>query len=57
MSLFRRFLHDTRGTTAIEYAVIGAILAVAVLAAVSVFASGLSDLFGSLFTAMDGALN
>lgn len=56
MSLFRRFLHDARGATAIEYALIGAILGIAVLAAVSVFASGLSDLFGSLFTAMDNAI-
>lgn len=50
LSLIRRLRDDEGGLTAVEYAVLGAIV-VAAIAAVSVpFQSGLGTAFGKIFT-------
>lgn len=43
--MIARFLHDEGGTTALEYAVIGALISVAILAAVEPIGDRLADVF------------
>jgi pilus assembly protein Flp/PilA len=54
-----RLLGDQRGTTAIEYALIGALIAVVVIGALQALGSGTTGLFGTLeaiAAAVQGAL-
>ena len=53
MSLIARFLHDDTGATAIEYGLIAAGIAVAIIATVA----GLGTKLAATFTKVDGALN
>ncbi len=48
MSLFRSFLRCERGATAIEYAIIGGGIAVAIVAAVNSIGSPLNTTFSSV---------
>lgn len=54
-----RFVHDTRGTTSIEYGMIAALIAVIMLAALQALSSGTSGSWGatanSITSAMQGA--
>ena len=53
MSIITRFLRDETGATAIEYGLIAAGIAVAIIATVS----GLGTKLTATFTKVDGALN
>jgi pilus assembly protein Flp/PilA len=45
MSTLQRFVADDSGATAIEYGLIAALIAVAIIAAATLLGSSLSDLF------------
>lgn len=44
-TLFSRFVSDESGATAIEYGLIAALVAVAIIAALGVLGDGLTDIF------------
>jgi pilus assembly protein Flp/PilA len=48
--LFIRFLHDQSGATAIEYALIGVLVSVGIIAAVTTVGGQVSSLFGRVET-------
>lgn len=48
-----RFAKDESGATAIEYGLIAALMAVAVIAALSTFGSALGKKFGEITTALE----
>ncbi len=50
--LIKRFKADEDGATAIEYGLIAALIAVAIIAAVSAVGTSLSNTFGSIDTAL-----
>ena len=47
-NLFSRFANDESGATAIEYGLIAALVAVAIIGALSVLGEGLTDTFTSV---------
>lgn len=47
---FKKFLNDDAGATAVEYGLIVALLAIAIMGAISAFGVGMSDLFTGLAT-------
>jgi len=49
-SLLARLGRDERGLTAVEYAVLGAIVVAAIVAVGTNFTTGLSTAFGKIFT-------
>ena len=51
--MFKKFLKDQSGATAIEYGILAAMMAVAVIAAVTTLGTELSALFGKIATALD----
>ena len=51
--LVHRFLHDNRGATSIEYALIASVLSIVILTAVT----GLGSKLKSTFTSVSTALN
>ncbi|HEX3504134.1 MAG TPA: Flp family type IVb pilin [Xanthobacteraceae bacterium] len=51
-STMSRFLHDERGATAIEYAMIASGVAVAIVASVNGLGTGVKGLFTSVSTAL-----
>jgi pilus assembly protein Flp/PilA len=52
MRAVTRFLRDESGATAIEYGLIAAGIAVAIIAAVQALGTGLATTFGSVTTAL-----
>jgi pilus assembly protein Flp/PilA len=50
---FGRFIHDERGATAIEYGLIAAGIAVAIIAAVNGLGTGLTSTFSKVSTAIN----
>ena len=50
-----KFLKDEEGVTAIEYGLIAALVAVAIIAAVTTLGTSLSGIFGRVSTSLDGA--
>ncbi|RUT28193.1 Flp family type IVb pilin [Arsenicitalea aurantiaca] len=50
MTKFTKFLKDESGATAIEYGLIAALIAVAIIAAVSILGGGLRETFESINT-------
>ena len=54
--LVARFMKDESGATAIEYALIGVGISVAILAAVQLVGSNVSALYGTVAAAVAGAL-
>ncbi len=52
MSMFRRFIDDERGATAIEYGLIAAGIAVAIIAVVQGLGTNLSNTFSSVSAAL-----
>jgi len=56
-STFNRFLANESGATAIEYGLIGALVAVGSIAAMTAFGGGLSNLFSAVATKAGGAMD
>jgi pilus assembly protein Flp/PilA len=54
-ALFLRFIDDQSGVTAIEYGLIAALIAVAIVVAVTAVGSDLTTTFTSVGTALAGA--
>ncbi len=50
--IFRTFLHNTAGATAIEYGLLAALIAVAVISGVTMVGTSLSTSFTSLATSL-----
>jgi pilus assembly protein Flp/PilA len=55
-SLFRRFLVDERGATAIEYGLIVALIFLVIVTAVTLFSDRATAMFTYISTTIDGAL-
>jgi pilus assembly protein Flp/PilA len=53
--MFRKFLHDKDGATAIEYSLIAGFIALAIIAAVGMTGERLVALFASLIPALQGS--
>ena len=53
--LFARFLKNESGATAIEYGLIAALIAVAIMAGAGALGTSLDDKFNEISTAVDGA--
>jgi pilus assembly protein Flp/PilA len=54
-TLFNRFVKDESGATAIEYGLIAALLAVAIIGALNTLATELNETFGFVETALENA--
>jgi len=54
MNLFKKFAADESGATAIEYGLIAALMAVVVIAAITVLREPLLDAFGNIGDTLDG---
>jgi len=54
MNIFARFAKDESGATAIEYGLIAALIAVAIIAAVTALGGSLNDLFNNISTELGG---
>jgi pilus assembly protein Flp/PilA len=54
-NLFSRFAKDESGATAIEYGLIAALVAVAIIAALNTLSGSLNTTFGRVSTALGGA--
>ncbi len=54
-ALMNRFVEDEDGATAIEYGLIAALIAVAIIAAVKAVGGSLSDTFDAVDTELTGA--
>jgi len=55
MNMFKRFLKDESGATAIEYGLIAALIAVAIIGAVTTLGGSLTDIFKLISGRLDGA--
>ncbi|MGB4102055.1 MAG: Flp family type IVb pilin [Alphaproteobacteria bacterium] len=54
-ALFNRFMRDESGATAIEYGLIAALIAVAIVAALLVLGPQLAGVFGTVSTSLGAA--
>ena len=54
--MMTRFLHDENGATAIEYALIGALISVAIIAAMQLLGTALNDSFTDTATKVGDAV-
>ncbi len=54
-NLFRRFIDDQAGVTAIEYGLIAALIAVVIISAVKIVGTDLTTTFTNIGTALSGA--
>jgi pilus assembly protein Flp/PilA len=54
-TLLRNFWHDDSGATAIEYGLIAALVAVAIIAVLGALGGSLQDIFQTVSTELDGA--
>ncbi len=55
-NLFARFAKCESGATAIEYGLIAALIAVAIITALTLLGQALGDNFGEIQTAVNGAI-
>ena len=53
--MFKAFINDESGATAIEYGLIAGLVAVAIIAALTALGSSLDGLFSSVATTVSGA--
>ena len=53
--MFKKFLNDEQGATAIEYGLIAGLVAVAIITALSLLGGSLDNLFSDVATQVDGA--
>lgn len=49
----KAFLHSTSGATAIEYALIATLICVAIIGALSLYASNMGNMFNTISNAVD----
>lgn len=56
-STFMRFVRDEEGATAIEYAMIAALMAITAIAAVRALGNNMSIMYQEIDVAMDGAVH
>jgi len=56
MNLVNRLIEDESGATAIEYGLIAALVAVAIIAALTALGTSLEDLFTTVSDELDGAV-
>lgn len=54
-TLFNRFIKDESGATAIEYGLIAALIAVAIIGALQALSGDLNELFGRVSSELDSA--
>ncbi|MEE2690498.1 MAG: Flp family type IVb pilin [Pseudomonadota bacterium] len=54
-NLFTRFVNDEEGATAIEYGLIAALIAVAIIGAITAVGTNLSGTFGDVESALSNA--
>ena len=54
--MMKRFLRDERGATAIEYALLGALISVAIIAAVSLLGTALNETYSGVATKVGDAI-
>jgi pilus assembly protein Flp/PilA len=54
-TLFNRFIKDESGATAIEYGLIAALIAVAIITALTALGTSLSSTFDTVKTKLNGA--
>ena len=52
MSIFNRFVKDESGATAIEYALIAALMAAAIITAIGTFSSDMASAFSKIGTTL-----
>lgn len=52
--LLKAFVHDDRGATAIEYALIATLICVAIVGALTLYAGNVGNMFNNVSTAVDG---
>ena len=57
MTKFSRFMNDESGATAIEYALIAAVVGVGIIAALGTLAGSISSTFNTIGTDMTAASN
>ena len=57
MTKFSRFMNDESGATAIEYALIAAVVGVGIIAALGTLAGSISSTFNTIGTKMTTAAN
>lgn len=55
-AIFKRFIREDDGATAIEYGLIAALVSVAAITALSTMGDSLGELFTTVSTSIDGAL-
>ena len=55
--LFAKYLADDSGATAIEYALLAALIAVGIIGGATVFATSINDLFGGVDSDMSKAFD
>ena len=55
MSLINRFMQDDSGATAIEYGLIAALVAVAIISALGIMKNSLVNTFNKVATSLDSA--
>ena len=55
LTFLKKLRRDERGVSALEYAILAAVIVVAVVAGVSSFETGITDLFGAGQNAIDSA--
>ena len=55
MSVFNRFMQDDSGATAIEYGLIAALVAVAIISALGIMKNSLVNTFNKVATSLDTA--
>lgn len=53
MTFFRKLIDDTEGATAIEYGLIAALIAVALITAMGTLKTSIANQFGSVATQLD----
>lgn len=56
MNLIKKFIRDEEGVTAIEYGLIAALIAVAIITATTNLGTSIGNLFGRIKTALDAVL-
>jgi pilus assembly protein Flp/PilA len=54
-TLMNRFVKDESGATAIEYGLIAALIAVAIIGTLQILGTDISNKFGAVSTALQGA--